>query len=136
MNAIIQPYSVLIADDSTDIRMVWRRSLEKLGFKTIEVAENGSVAVEKARASMPHLIVLDYVMPGMDGLEALKQIRSFHPSAVIIVASSIAERDKIVELKAEKADLYFLKSAPLEKFFETVAKALTLLQHRFPIIQP
>mgnify|MGYP001159161502 CR=1 FL=1 len=131
MEATIQPYSVLIADDSTDIRMIWRRRLENLGFRKIELAENGSVAIEKARSSMPHLIILDYVMPEVDGLEALKQIRVFHPSAVIIVASSIAARDKIVEIKDAKADLYFLKTAPQEKFFETVTKALTLLQNRF-----
>jgi two-component system, chemotaxis family, chemotaxis protein CheY len=135
METTIQPYSVLIADDSNDIRMVWRRRVEKLGFKKIEVAEDGAAAVAKARSSMPHLIILDFIMPGVDGLEALKQIRAFHPAAVVIVASSIAERGKIVEIKDAKADFYFLKTAPQEKFFETISKAVTLLQQRFPDVR-
>jgi two-component system, chemotaxis family, chemotaxis protein CheY len=135
MEKIIQPYNVLIADDSNDIRMVWRRRVEKLGFKKIEAVEDGAAAVAKARSSMPHLIILDFVMPGMDGLEALKQIRVFHPAAVIVVASSVAERGKIVEIKDAKADFYFLKTATQEKFFETISKALSLLQQRFPDVR-
>jgi two-component system, chemotaxis family, chemotaxis protein CheY len=136
METTIQPYSVLIADDSNDIRMVRRRQAEKLGFKKIECAENGSVAIEKARTFMPHLIILDIVMPEVDGLEALKQIRTFHPAAVIMVASSIAEREKILEIKNAKADLYFLKSAPMEKFVEAMEKALLILKTRFPDVKP
>ena len=136
MDTIVQPYSILIADDSNDIRMVRRRQVEKLGFRKIDLAENGSVAIEKARTSMPHLILLDIVMPEVDGLEALRQIRAFHPSAVIVVASSIAEREKIVEIKNAKADLYFLKTAPPEKFVETMEKALVILKTRFPDLKP
>jgi two-component system chemotaxis response regulator CheY len=136
METTLQPYSVLIADDSHDIQMIRRRQLEKLGFKKIEIAENGSVAITKARSGLPHLIILDIVMPGVDGLEALRQIRTFHPDAVIVVASSIADREKILEIKQAKADLYFLKSAPLEKFVETIEKALTILRNRFPDAKP
>jgi two-component system, chemotaxis family, chemotaxis protein CheY len=131
-----QPYSVLIADDSNDIRMIRRRQLEKLGFKKIDIAENGNLAVTKARSGMPHLIILDIVMPEIDGLEALRQIRTFHPDAVVVVASSIADREKILEIKQAKADLYFLKSAPIEKFVETIEKALTILRNRFPDAKP
>lgn len=135
METNVQLFSVLIADDSNDIRMIWRKRVEKLGFKKVEVAEDGAAAVAKARSSMPHLIILDFIMPGVNGLEALKQIRAFHPAAVVVVASSIAERGKILQIKDAKADLYFLKTASQEKFFETLTKAVALLKQRFPDVR-
>lgn len=65
---------VLLAEDHPDTVEVVKFGLERLGYD-VEVAENGLEAVEKAAARRPDLIVMDMMMPVMDGLQATSQIR-------------------------------------------------------------
>lgn len=64
----------LVVDDSRVIRKVASRILEDLGFETAEAAD-GALALEACKASMPDLIILDWNMPVMDGLEFLRELR-------------------------------------------------------------
>ena len=66
--------SCLVVDDSKVVRMVARKILEALKFEIAE-AENGQVALEKCRARMPDVILLDWNMPVMDGIEFLRALR-------------------------------------------------------------
>lgn len=65
---------LLIVDDEEDIRELLRYNLSKEGY-LIETADNGIEAIEKARAFTPHLILLDIMMEGMDGIEVCEQLR-------------------------------------------------------------
>jgi len=65
---------VLIADDETDIRDVVKMKLEASGFK-VEEAADGEEAVQKAKELVPDLIILDVVMPKMDGVSALFKLK-------------------------------------------------------------
>ena len=65
---------ILIADDETDIRDVVKMKLEASGFK-VEGAANGEEAVQKAKELAPDLIILDVVMPKMDGVSALFKLK-------------------------------------------------------------
>lgn len=64
---------VLVADDDVDARNMLSLGLQDLGFQVAH-AINGADAVAKARASLPHAIVMDYSMPAMDGGEAARQL--------------------------------------------------------------
>ena len=64
----------LIVDDSRVIRKVSRHILETLGF-AVEEAENGKLALDACEAAMPDVVLLDWNMPVMDGLEFLAQLR-------------------------------------------------------------
>lgn len=66
--------SCLIVDDSKVMRILARRMVEPLGFSITE-AEDGSVAVACCQRSMPDVILLDWYMPVMDGLEFLQKLR-------------------------------------------------------------
>jgi two-component system alkaline phosphatase synthesis response regulator PhoP len=65
---------ILIIDDEPDIRVLIKYTLEKEGY-LVEVAENGEEGIEKAKANVPDLIVLDVMMPGMDGMETCEKLR-------------------------------------------------------------
>lgn len=66
---------VLIADDYPDMRELLGRQIERLGFIPI-LAENGAEVLEKAVAEQPRLILLDMIMPVMDGWEAVRSLRA------------------------------------------------------------
>jgi CheY-like chemotaxis protein len=66
---------ILIVDDNPDVREVLRCQLKTLGYLVIS-AENGLVAIEKAIAEQPDLILMDIMMPEMDGWQASRAVRS------------------------------------------------------------
>jgi len=66
---------ILIADDEPDIRLVLRTRLERDGYSVLE-ARDGAEAVAMAQAEMPDLIVLDVMMPEMDGVEVCNRLRA------------------------------------------------------------
>ena len=80
---------VVVVDDVEDLRMLLRVSLERTGhFTVVGEAENGQTAVTAVLAHRPDLVLLDIMMPVMDGVEALKLIRQQVPSAVVVMLSS------------------------------------------------
>ena len=66
---------LLLAEDHRDIREVLSRQLQLLGYEVVAVAKNGMEAVAMALSEHPDIILMDILMPKMDGLEAVSQIR-------------------------------------------------------------
>jgi DNA-binding response OmpR family regulator len=98
---------VLVVDDEPHIRAVLRGYLEAAGFAVAE-AGDGESAVEEVRRQPPDLVLLDIVLPGIDGLEALRQLRTFSDVYVILVTARTEEVDKLVGLGVG-ADDYITK---------------------------
>ena len=80
-------YTVLVADDNEVAQRLCRRVLEKAGHRVL-TASDGQEAVTMALANSPDLILMDVAMPGMDGLEAMRQIRERIPGMTIVIASA------------------------------------------------
>jgi two-component system alkaline phosphatase synthesis response regulator PhoP len=78
-------FKVLIVDDEPDILEFLSYNLEKDGFE-VETAENGKVGVEKAKRSNPDIILLDVMMPEVDGIEACRQLRELPQFSNTIIA--------------------------------------------------
>jgi sigma-B regulation protein RsbU (phosphoserine phosphatase) len=110
------PYKVLIVDDNADMRELFRDYLAMQGFVIAE-AENGALGVEKAKSWQPDLILMDIVMPEMNGYEACAELKlsAAFTDVPIIFLSSLTDTDqKITGFNAGAAD-YFPKSGdPLE----------------------
>ena len=66
---------ILLVDDEPDVIEIIRYNLEKEGYK-LYTASNGKEALEKAKKKLPHLIIMDVMMPKMDGIEACEQLRN------------------------------------------------------------
>ena len=78
------PLRVLLAEDDRDIRAVARLALGRAGFEVVAVA-SGDEALAEARQSLPDVMVLDWLMPGLDGIETMAALRADERTAGIPV---------------------------------------------------
>src|SRR5208282_4571999 len=74
---------ILVIDDEPDIQVVARMALEEIGGFTVEICSSGDEAIKKTTAFAPDLILLDVMMPGMDGPSTLKTLRTVPETAGI-----------------------------------------------------
>ena len=77
---------ILVVEDESEIRNFLKKSLEAECF-TVDTADNGEEAVEMAKANVYDLITMDYTMPKMNGLEALKEIRKSKDHIPVLMLS-------------------------------------------------
>ena len=101
------PGTILVVDDEKNIVQLARIYLQKEGF-TVESANDGKQALEKAKAVRPDLIVLDIMMPEMDGLEVVKELRKTSNVPVIMLTARGEDIDRIIGLEVG-ADDYMAK---------------------------
>jgi DNA-binding response OmpR family regulator len=99
--------TVLVVDDEPHIRTVLRGYLEAAGFAVSEAAD-GETAVLQIRRDPPDLVLLDVMLPGSDGLEVLREVRTFSDVYVILVTARTEEIDKLLGLGVG-ADDYITK---------------------------
>jgi len=85
-------YKVLIVDDDEEIRHVLRLMCETEGFQVIGEAENGVEAVPLALKHQPDFVILDYLMPHLDGEGTATMLRAIAPGARIIAFSAVLDR--------------------------------------------
>jgi two-component system KDP operon response regulator KdpE len=88
------PQIILIVDDEARMRRFIRMNMELEGFQVIE-AENGLVALDQIRKYNPDLILMDVMMPEMDGFETLRLLREISTVPVILLTVKSDEEDKI-----------------------------------------
>jgi DNA-binding response OmpR family regulator len=101
------PPSILVVDDEPPILELVRGYLEREGF-LVRTAEDGLAAVEQVRVDKPDVIVLDLMLPGLDGIEVCRQIRMFSDAYVLMLTARSEEIDRIVGLSVG-ADDYLVK---------------------------
>lgn len=97
----------LVVDDERPLVGIVSSYLEREGFE-VTAAYDGNAAVEAARTEQPDVIVLDLMLPGIDGIEACRQIRSFSDAYIIMLTAKAEETDKIAGLSTG-ADDYLTK---------------------------
>lgn len=119
------PTRVLIVDDEPPIRSVVRGFLEREGMQVAE-AGDGPAAVEQTRAFAPDVVVLDIMLPGFDGLEVLRRIRTFADPYVVMLTARAEEIDRIVGLTVGADDYLTKPFSPRE----LVARVQALLRRR------
>jgi len=90
-------HTVLIIDDEADIRLLIKYNLEKEGFNVIE-AENGVKGIELARLHEPDLILLDVMMPVMDGIETCEKIRKIPELATTMICFLTARSEEYSQI--------------------------------------
>ncbi len=104
---------VLVVDDEPHIRTVLRSYLQADGFEVTEAAD-GEGAIAAIRDSRPDVVLLDVMLPGIDGLEVLRQLRVFSDAYVILVTARTEEVDKLVGLGVGADDYVTKPFSPRE----------------------
>jgi two-component system, OmpR family, response regulator ResD len=107
--------SVLVVDDEPTIAEVVSRYLERAGYRT-SVAADGMQALEVASSQRPDLVVLDLMLPGIDGLEVMRRLRDQHPdrTAVILLTAKGEESDRVIGLRLGADDYVVKPFSPAE----------------------
>jgi len=101
------PLRVLVVDDEVALAEVVSGYLQREGFEVV-TAHDGPSAVESARVTGPDLVVLDVMLPGFNGVEVCRQLRTFTDAYIIMLTARDEEVDKIVGLSVG-ADDYLVK---------------------------
>lgn len=104
---LAEQLTVLVVDDEPPLRDLVRDYLAREGFRVVTAAD-GLTAVEMARAHQPDIVVLDLMLPGIDGLEVCRRLRTFSDAYVIMLTARAEEVDRVVGLEVG-ADDYLTK---------------------------
>ncbi len=116
---------VLIADDDATIRALLGDILEDLGHSVV-TASNGVEAVDQAGRESPDLIILDFLMPRLSGLDALKAIRDHGMKMPIILLTAISDTSMREMEGVERADAVLEKPFKKRMIEKAIARALRI----------
>lgn len=122
---------ILVVDDEPSIVDVLTFSLEKAGFETI-VANDGISALRLALTAKPDLIVLDVMLPGLDGLAVCREVRAASDVPIILLTAKGSEADRVAGLELH-ADDYIVKPFSMR---ELVARVHTILRRAALTVEP
>jgi len=115
---------ILLADDSAFMRKVLMDILTEAGFSDFLEAENGNQALELIEKESPDLVLLDIIMPELEGIGVLSKLKELGNTTKLIVVSAVGQDAMIEEAKNLGAFGYVVKPFEGEKVLETIKSAL------------
>jgi two-component system response regulator MprA len=121
-----QPH-VLVVDDDTRIAAALRRALIYEGY-AVDVAADGSIALRRARERLPDVVILDVMLPGIDGVEVCRRLRAEGDVPILMLTAKDATADRVNGLDSG-ADDYLVKPFAYE---ELLARIRALLRRQAP----
>jgi CheY-like chemotaxis protein len=126
-----RPYSVLITDDDDSCRQAMREIIEPEGYRTL-LAESGEEALDIVRAESVHVVLMDFNMPRLNGIDALKMLRLIRPQLPSILVTADATAELIRQAFAAQAYSVIPKPVSKHVVLYTVVRALV----RYGPVQP
>jgi len=121
------PHKILVVDDEPHIVELVRYNLEREGFQ-VSVAYDGQQALQRARAERPDLIVLDLMLPYVDGLEVCRTLRRESPVPILVLTAKDGELDRVLGLETGADDYVTKPFSPRE----LVARVRAILRRARP----
>lgn len=117
------PPKVLIVDDNDLMRTLLRGILRGEPYQIIGEARNGTLALELMERDKPDIVLLDVVMPEVDGLEALQTIKARYPATVVVMITGNPSVENVQESIQKGATGFIVKPFNSAKVLDTLARA-------------
>jgi len=115
--------SILVVDDQLGVRRLMLETFKAEGF-SVQTASSGQEALEKIRECPPGLILLDMKMPGMNGLETLREIKKINPAQVVIMMTAYEELEVVAEAVKLGVKEYITKPCDINELKVLVSEAM------------
>jgi DNA-binding response OmpR family regulator len=112
---------ILIVEDEEGIQLLYQEEFQQEGYEVIS-AFTGEEALEKFRSEVPDLVILDIQLPGMNGIEVLRQMKMIAPQLPVILSTAFDQYKQ--DLSVWASDEFIVKSPDLQKLKEAVHKYL------------
>ena len=116
----MQPLRFLVVDDSVFARKNVSRMVESFGGRVVAEAGDGSTAIKEYGRTQPDIVLMDIVMPCMEGIEAAEKIMRQHPDARIVMVSSVGYQENIVTALQKGAKHFVQKPVKPELLYDVV----------------
>lgn len=113
---------VLVVDDTAFMRKLLKNILFSGGFDIVGEAENGKQAVELYKQLKPDIVTMDIVMPEMNGIEALKEIKKIDPNAKVVMCTAVGQEQMVKMAIKFGAKGYIVKPFQAPKVVEELKK--------------
>ncbi len=117
-------HTVLVCDDAIFMRTMISDILSQAGYEVVGEAETGAEAVERFKELNPDLVTMDIVMPGMGGMDAVREIVKIAPSARILMCSAIGQQALVIEAIQAGAKDFVVKPFQPSHVLEAVQRVL------------
>ncbi|MGC9400208.1 MAG: response regulator transcription factor [Anaerolineae bacterium] len=125
--------AILLVEDAQDLACVIRRELEDAGYRVL-LAADGATGLQMFRSYAPDLVILDWMLPKVDGLTVLREIRADSPAPVLMLTARKEEADRIIGLEVG-ADDYLTKPFSMRELIARVRALLRRLEHVEAILE-
>ncbi|MEJ2170995.1 MAG: response regulator [Desulfobacterales bacterium] len=128
----MENFKMMLVDDEERFLSTTKKLLGKKGYEVI-TASSGSEALEKLNSNTVHVVILDVKMPGMDGMETLKEIKRLHPLTEVIMLTGHATVESAVDGMKSGAIDYLMKPCDIDELVERAQQAFekrTVIEER------
>jgi CheY-like chemotaxis protein len=126
-------HRILIVEDQREVSRLLRSALETLEHKlTIAEIPSGEEAILDSSRNQIDLLVSDYRLPGMSGIELMRKVRGHHPQAKVILITGQTDPKVRKEVAEAGADAFFIKPVPMADFLDAVERHLGLVETMLP----
>jgi two-component system, response regulator PdtaR len=126
------PTRVVIAEDEAIIRLDLKEILASAGYEVVGETARGDDAVRLVDEHLPDVVILDVKMPGMDGVQAAREITARHRAAVLVL-TAFSQRDLIEEARDAGVAAYLVKPFRREELLPAVAEVLSRCRQEWAI---
>lgn len=125
---------ILVVDDQKGVCFSFKKILGKLGY-TVITASSGEEAIELVTESEPDLIIMDVMMPGIDGLETLKRLKEINSKLVVIMMTAYSTTEKAIRAMELGAYDYLTKPFDNRVLIEIIENALEVSPVQLPLMK-